>query len=70
MKPTTTPGGAQLIWLEAGDTLQNGDIYEDTLGAHVVQSTYPSSMEPGQILDFSVVGYTRPRRYIPLSPTT
>ena len=63
MKPTTTPGGAQLIWLELGDALLVTDIAESPDGKQCIV------WRDGDIVTERHLPF-RPRRYIPLSPTT
>lgn len=72
MKPTTTPNGATLMWLEAGDILQDNDVSEDNRRALVARS-YPTLISPpprmstGRVLTTEDIMLFRPRRYIPLA---
>lgn len=72
MKPTTTPNGATLMWLEAGDTLAQNDVYDDNgLEGVVTDSPWPTGfrhrMRPGVAMRDHEIALFRPRRYIPLA---
>lgn len=74
MKPTLTPNGATLMWLEAGDTLQDNDVSEDNRRILVAQS-YPTLISPpprmstGRVLTAEDIMLFRPRRYLPKEET-
>lgn len=72
MKTTTTPGGATLVWLEAGDTLQRNDVCEiqDCDRPYVVRNETEDGdldtfLDIGHVLTAEQVAVLKPRRYIP-----
>lgn len=66
MKPTTTPNGATLMWLEEGDTLAANDLYETSRIQPWIVGASDSFLQVGETLTEARAQAYRPRRYIPL----